>query len=80
MSDVEKRVKRAISEMIGVDESTLSNEKKFVEDLGADSLDWVQIIMELEDEFEIEISDEDAEKISTVQQSIDYIKGRVVDQ
>lgn len=80
MSDVEKRVKRAISEMIGVDESTLSNEKKFVEDLGADSLDWVQIIMKLEGEFEIEISDEDAEKISTVQQSIDYIKGRVVDQ
>lgn len=76
MSNVEQRVKRAISQMIGVDEPVLSNEKKFVQDLGADSLDWVQIVMELEEEFEIEIPDEDAEKIHTIQECIDYIKVR----
>ena len=72
MSDIEARVKKIIAEQLGVEESQVTNEKAFVVDLGADSLDNVELVMALEDEFGIEIPDEDAEKITTVQAAIDY--------
>jgi len=65
-------VKKIIAEQLGVEESQVTNEKAFVADLGADSLDTVELVMALEDEFGIEIPDEDAEKINTVQNAIDY--------
>ena len=72
MSDIEVRVKKIIAEQLGVEESQVTSEKSFVADLGADSLDTVDLVMALEDEFGIEIPDEDAEKITTVQNAIDY--------
>ena len=72
MSDIEVRVKKIIAEQLGVEESQVTSEKSFVADLGADSLDTVELVMALEDEFGIEIPDEDAEKIATVQNAIDY--------
>jgi acyl carrier protein len=77
MSDIEARVKKIIAEQLGVEESQVTNEKAFVADLGADSLDTVELVMALEEEFECEIPDEEAEKISTVQAAIDYIKAHV---
>ncbi len=73
MSSIDKRVKEIISEQLGVDESQVTGEASFMDDLGADSLDTVELVMALEEEFDIEISDEDAEKIQTVQDAIDYI-------
>jgi acyl carrier protein len=74
MSDVFERVKRIIVDRLGVDESEVTPEASFKDDLGADSLDIVELVMELEDEFDLEISDEDAEKISTVGEVISYIE------
>lgn len=76
MSDVEERVKKIVSEQLGVKEE-VATEASFVDDLGADSLDTVELVMALEEEFECEIPDEDAEKITTVQQAIDYVKANV---
>ena len=73
ISNIEARVKKIIIEQWGVKEEQVTNEASFVEDLGADSLDTVELVMALEEEFELEIPDEDAEKITTVQQAIDYI-------
>jgi acyl carrier protein len=77
MSDIEARVKKIIAEQLGVAESEVTNEKGFVADLGADSLDTVELVMALEDEFSIEIPDEEAEKITSVQLAIDYATSHV---
>jgi acyl carrier protein len=74
MENFEQRVKKIIAEQLGVNEAEIKNESSFVDDLGADSLDTVELVMALEEEFETEIPDEDAEKITTVQQAIDYVK------
>ena len=74
MATVDERVKKIIAEQLGVEEEEASPEGHFVEDLGADSLDTVELVMALEEEFEIEIPDEDAEKILTVGKALDYIK------
>ena len=74
MSDIEARVKKIIAEQLGVEESQVTSEKAFVADLGADSLDTVELVMALEDEFGIEIPDEDAEKITRVKEAIEYIE------
>ncbi|MDH5640635.1 MAG: acyl carrier protein, partial [Nitrospira sp.] len=71
---VEERVKKIIAEQLGVEEDEVTPEASFVEDLGADSLDTVELVMALEEEFSIEIPDEDAEKILTVGKALDYIK------
>mgnify|MGYP006324324213 CR=1 FL=1 len=76
MSSVEERVKKIVVEHLGVKEEEVTNKASFVDDLGADSLDTVELVMALEEEFETEIPDEDAEKIKTVQQAIDYITQR----
>ena len=73
---VEQKVKQIIVEHLGVDESQVDNSASFVEDLGADSLDIVELVMAFEEAFEIEIPDEDAEKITTVKEAIDYIEAR----
>ena len=71
---VEERVKKIIAEQLGVEEDDVVPDAKFVEDLGADSLDTVELVMALEEEFEIEIPDEDAEKLQTVSAAVDFIK------
>ena len=73
MENVEQRIKKIVAEQLGVNEADVKNESSFVDDLGADSLDTVELVMALEEEFECEIPDEQAEKINTVQQAIDYI-------
>ncbi|MBT5330163.1 MAG: acyl carrier protein [Porticoccaceae bacterium] len=73
MSSIEERVKKIVAEQLGVNEADVNNSASFVEDLGADSLDTVELVMALEEEFETEIPDEEAEKITTVQLAIDYI-------
>jgi acyl carrier protein len=77
MSSVEERVKKIVSEQLGVKDEEVKNEASFVEDLGADSLDTVELVMALEEEFETEIPDEEAEKITTVQLAIDYINANL---
>lgn len=72
MSNIEERVKKIVAEQLGVKED-ITNDSSFVDDLGADSLDTVELVMALEEEFECEIPDEEAEKITTVQLAIDYI-------
>ncbi|WP_077211491.1 acyl carrier protein [Bacillus dakarensis] len=74
MADVLERVTKIIVDRLGVEESQITLEASFKEDLGADSLDVVELVMELEDEFGMEISDDDAEKISTVGDAVNYIK------
>ncbi|MCK5639862.1 MAG: acyl carrier protein [Gammaproteobacteria bacterium] len=73
MSTIEERVKKTVVEQLGVKEEEVNLTSSFVDDLGADSLDTVELVMALEEEFETEIPDEDAEKITTVQQAIDYV-------
>lgn len=77
MSTVESRVKKIVVEQLGVKEEEVSNQASFVDDLGADSLDNVELVMALEEEFEIEIPDEVAEKITTVQEAIDHISNHL---
>ncbi|MBL8478372.1 MAG: acyl carrier protein [Rhodocyclales bacterium] len=77
MENIEQRVKKIVAEQLGVNEADIKNESNFVDDLGADSLDTVELVMALEEEFECEIPDEDAEKITTVQQAIDYVNANI---
>lgn len=74
---IEQRVKNIIVEQLGVKEEEVTQEASFVDDLGADSLDTVELVMALEEEFEMEIPDEDAEKITTVKQAMDYIEANL---
>lgn len=73
---VEEKVKEIIIDQLGVDEKQVSPEASFIDDLGADSLDTVELVMALEEEFDIEIPDDEAEKIASVKNAIDYIKSR----
>ena len=73
MSNVEERVKKLICEQLGVKEEEVKDDASFVDDLGADSMDTVELVMALEEEFETEISDEEAENITTVKEAVDYI-------
>ncbi len=77
MSNIEQRVKKIVAEQLGVKEEDVQTSASFVEDLGADSLDTVELVMALEEEFETEIPDEEAEQITTVQLAIDYIKNHL---
>jgi acyl carrier protein len=77
MSDIAARVKAIIVDKLGVDENEITNESSFTNDLGADSLDTVELIMEFEKEFNIAIPDDQAEKIGTVGQAVDYIQANV---
>ena len=75
-ASIEARVKKIVVEQLGVKEDEVKNNASFVDDLGADSLDTVELVMALEEEFDCEIKDEEAEKITTIQQAIDFIKKR----
>ena len=77
MENTEQRVKKIVAEQLGVNESEIKIESSFVDDLGADSLDTVELVMALEEEFECEIPDEEAEKITTVQQAVDYVNAHL---
>lgn len=77
MSDIEQRVKKIVAEQLGANEADVKLESSFVDDLGADSLDTVELVMALEEAFECEIPDEEAEKITTVQQAVDYINSHL---
>lgn len=72
---IEEKVKQIVAEQLGVDAGQVTQNASFMDDLGADSLDTVELVMALEEEFDIEISDEDAEKIQTVNDAITYVKG-----
>ncbi|MFT4631134.1 MAG: acyl carrier protein [Cyclobacteriaceae bacterium] len=74
MSTIEERVSKLVCEQLGVKEEEVTLEASFVEDLGADSLDTVELVMALEEEFETEIPDDEAEKITTVKEAVDYIE------
>tara|TARA_S200000501_G_scaffold228085_1_gene213884 strand:+ start:6359 stop:6595 length:237 start_codon:yes stop_codon:yes gene_type:complete len=77
MSDNLTRIKEIIIDKLGIEENKITTEARFIEDLGADSLDTVELIMQFEEEFDIEISDEDAEKLNTVGSSVDYINEKL---
>jgi acyl carrier protein len=77
MSSIEERVVKMVAEQLGVKEDDVKPDSSFVDDLGADSLDTVELIMALEEEFDTEIPDEEAEKITTVQQAVDYINNNL---
>ena len=77
MSDNLTRIKEIIIDKLGIEESKITTGARFIEDLGADSLDTVELIMQFEEEFDIEISDEDAEKLNTVGSSVDYINEKL---
>lgn len=77
MNEIETRVKKIVVEQLGVKEEEVSSESSFVDDLGADSLDTVELVMALEEEFETEIPDEEAEKMVTIKDAVDYIKNRM---
>jgi acyl carrier protein len=79
MKDIEQCIKRLVAEQLGNNEANIKNEMSFATDLGADSLDTVDLVMAFEEEFEIEITDEDAEKITTVQQAVDYVTQHSID-
>lgn len=79
MSSVEERVKKIIVEQLGVKEEEVTSEASFVDDLGADSLDTVELVMALEEEFETEIPDEEAEKLTTVGDAVEYINAHLSD-
>ncbi len=76
MSNIEQQVKSIVAEQLGVKEEEVTNEASFVDDLGADSLDTVELVMALEEEFDTEIPDEEAEKITSVQQAIDFVNSK----
>jgi len=76
-SDNYEKMKEIIIHKLGVDENKITKEAKFVDDLGADSLDTVEIIMEFEEEFEVEIPDEDAEQLTTIQKALDYVDSKL---
>lgn len=76
-ASIDERVKKIVVEQLGVKEEEVTNDSSFVDDLGADSLDTVELVMALEEEFNIEIQDEEAEKITTIQQAIDFITNKV---
>ncbi len=77
MSTIEERVKKIVAEQLDVKEEEVTNNASFIEDLGADSLDNVELVMALEEEFELEIPDEQAEKITTVQDAVNYISENI---
>ena len=77
MSSIDERVKKIVVEQLGVKEEEVTTKASFVEDLGADSLDTVELVMALEEEFECEIPDDEAEKITTVQQAVDYVNAHI---
>ena len=74
MNDIEQRVKKVIAEQLSINEADIKNESAFIEDLGADSLDTLELVMALEDAFKVEIPDDQQEKLRTVQQAIDFIQ------
>lgn len=77
MSDIEQRVKQAVAEQLSINVDEISNDASFMDDLGADSLDLVELVMALENEFDITIPDEDSERIVTVQSAIDYVNAKL---
>ncbi len=79
-ASIEERVKKIVIEQLGVKDEEVTNHASFVDDLGADSLDTVELVMALEEEFGTNIPDEDAEKITTIQQAVDYIKAHTSEE